>query len=131
MTGVELIISALAAGAGAGVTDTISGAIVDAYSGLKQLLGRRLADRQRATEALDGQETESGMWQALIGPDLREVGADQDEEILAAAQRVLEAVRTNTYTVKVDTNYGAAGVFTAPITITNHLPYPPASPETV
>jgi len=43
MTGVELIVAALAAGAAAGLTEATSGAIRDAYVGLRDAVRRRLA----------------------------------------------------------------------------------------
>lgn len=55
MTGVELIMAALAAGASAGVTNATSGAIADAYAGLKALLSRRpddLAESARDDDVL-------------------------------------------------------------------------------
>jgi hypothetical protein len=92
MTGVELIVMALAAGASAGVTDTVSSAIRDAYAGLKDLLSRQLIGRQEAVEALDAQEVEPGVWHARLGADLASSGAATDEEVLAAARRLLTLI---------------------------------------
>jgi hypothetical protein len=132
VTGVELIVAALAAGAAAGLTDTAGNVIRDAYAGLKTLLANRLGARTKARQALDAQETDPGVWQAHLGGDLVESGADRDEQVLAAARWLLEhadpdGAKTGRYTVNVDTNYGAAGTFTAPVTIHNH-PLPPAMP---
>jgi hypothetical protein len=136
---VELIVAALAAGAGAGVTDTVSGAIKDAYAGFKGLLARRLggadpAGHDQVRQALDGQETEPGVWQARLGDDLTASGADGDEEILAAARQLLGLLdpagdTAGAYQVSVATNYGVAGTFQAPVTINyGQLPVPPAAP---
>jgi hypothetical protein len=54
MTGVELIVAALAAGAAAGVTDATTSAIGDAYAGLKRLLSRRLAAARRLLSLVVG-----------------------------------------------------------------------------
>ncbi|WP_428963078.1 hypothetical protein [Micromonospora fluostatini] len=130
MTGVELIVAALAAAATAGVTSGVQ----DAYGGLKGLLARRLSGRDRAVRALDARETEPGVWQARLGADLRAAGADSDEQILAAARAVLvqadpAGTRAGAYTVT--TNYGAVGQFHAPVTFHQGPPVPPAPPGTV
>ena len=89
MTGVELIVAALAAGTSAGLAGTTTNAIEDAYTALKRLLSRRLSGRQAAVDALDAQETEPGAWRAHLDEDLVVSGAAMDEEILTAAQRLL------------------------------------------
>jgi hypothetical protein len=104
VTGVEIIVAALAAGATAGVTNTASSAVQDAYTGLRDALRRRLRGRGRAEEALDAQETDTGVWQARVGEDLTDSGADRDDDVLAAAQRLLALVdsagtRAGKYTV--------------------------------
>ena len=89
MSGVELIVAALAAGAAAGVTNTASAAVQEAYDGFKRILGRRLDGRDRAQQALQGTETAPGTWAALVGDDLAASGAAEDVRVLAAAQRLL------------------------------------------
>jgi hypothetical protein len=90
VTGVEVIIAALVAGATAGSTEVAKTVIADAYTGLKNLLRGRLADRPAAREALDACETEPDCWEAVLGDELTESGADTDEQVLATARRVLE-----------------------------------------
>jgi hypothetical protein len=90
MTGVELIVAALAAGAAAGITDTASSAIRDTYIGLKDLLAHRLTGHNQTRQALDAQETDPGVWQARLGDDLATSGAATDQRILAAARQVLD-----------------------------------------
>lgn len=89
VAGVEVIIAALVAGATAGSTDVAKTVITDAYTGLKNLLRGRLADRPAARKALDAQETDSGRWRAVLGDALTESGADADERVVAAARRLL------------------------------------------
>jgi hypothetical protein len=131
VTGVELVVAALAAGATAGVTNTATIAVQDAYSGLKRLLGRWLTDRQQAVEALQAEETEPGVWQTRIGDDLAASGAADDAEVLAAARQLLglvdpDAVRR--IDVTVHTNYGAAGTFSGPVTFNyGQPPTPPGA----
>jgi hypothetical protein len=90
VTGVELIAAALAAGAAAGITDTTSGALRDAYVGLRELVRRRLAGRGgQALQALDSEETSPAVWQARLGKELVDFGADRDDQVLAAARHLL------------------------------------------
>jgi hypothetical protein len=135
VAGVELIVAAMVAGATAGITDTASSTVKDAYSGLKRLLSRRLADRPDVREVLDAQETEPEVWRARLGPGLCDTGADSDEEILSAARRLLDLIATGagqtvTQNLNVGANYGAAGTFHAPVAITNTSSVPPVSPGT-
>jgi hypothetical protein len=87
---VELIAAALSAGAAAGLTDTAAAAVKDTYAGLKRLLRQWV--RGDAREALEADETVPGLWEDQIGEDLIASGADQDEEILTLARRLLELV---------------------------------------
>ncbi|MFI5749885.1 hypothetical protein ACIBBE_29045 [Streptomyces sp. NPDC051644] len=98
MTGVELVVAALAAGASAGLTDTASSAVRDTYTGLREAVRRRLfargEDSAQVLEACDAQvleasEDEPGVWQARLGELLSASGADEDPEILAAARSLL------------------------------------------
>jgi hypothetical protein len=90
MSAVEVIAAALAAGAGAGLRDTASAAVRDAYAGLKDLLKRRIGDLDDQTvQALEADETEPGVWQARIGDALTASGAASDKQVLAAAGRLL------------------------------------------
>ncbi|MEU8022921.1 hypothetical protein AB0B88_11925 [Micromonospora haikouensis] len=133
MTGVELIVAALAAAATAGVT---SGG-QDAYAGLKGLLVKRLAGRTEAVEALAAGETEPGVWQERIGEDLAACGAASDAQILAAARAMLaqaDPAGTQAGIYHVDNSHGAVigavGTFNASVTI-QVPPVPPATPGAV
>jgi hypothetical protein len=95
MTGVELIIAALVAGAAAGSKDVTKAAVTDAYARLKDLLRGCLAGRPGAQSAVDARETEPGRWQTVLGEGLAGSGADTDVEILAAARRLLEYADPN------------------------------------
>jgi hypothetical protein len=126
---VEVITAALAAGAGAGVKDTASAAIKDAYAGLKALLKHRLDGR--LVQALDAEETEPGVWQARIGDALAESGAADDTQILEAARRLLAAAdpdKAKALHIEVDTNYGAIGEFHAPGDVLPGAAHPPTPP---
>ncbi|MEU8821641.1 hypothetical protein [Actinoplanes sp. NPDC048796] len=86
----EVIAAALAAGATAGMKDTASAAVKDAYSGLKRVLRPWL--RGDARQALEADETEPDVWEALIGDELDASGAVEDEEVLTVARRLLALV---------------------------------------
>jgi hypothetical protein len=125
-------------------------ALMDAYTALRDALRHRLAGHPQAEQALEADETDPGVRQARLGADLTDSGADRDEQVLAAAQRLLEladptGARAGRYavdangarqvhvgdaTVHVDTSYGAvAGTITGPVNISyGQLPVPPASP---
>lgn len=129
MTGVELIVAALAVAGTAGLTSGVQ----DAYAGLKGLLTRRLAGRDRAVRALEAEETEPGVWRARLADDLTASGAATDTEILAAARRLLalaDPAGSQAGKYVVTTNHGAVGEFHAPVTFNQGPPVPPAAPGT-
>jgi len=133
MPAVEIITAALAAGAAAGLKDTASAAMRDAYAGLKDLLKRRVGDHDdQAVRALEADETEPGMWQVRIGDALTVSGAAGDEQVLAAARRLLALAdpdKAKTFHIDVGTNYGAVGgEFSGPVTFHHGPPVPPAPP---
>jgi hypothetical protein len=110
MTGIEIIVAALAAGATAGGTAVVQ----DAYATLRDAVRRRLRGRGSAEQALElaAEETDPGVWQTRIGAALADSGADRDEEVLAAARALLAVtdpagVRAGKYTVDLR---GAQGV---------------------
>ncbi|MFD4661543.1 hypothetical protein ACFWP2_38720 [Kitasatospora sp. NPDC058444] len=95
MTGVELVVAALAAGASAGLTDTASSAVRDTYSGLREAVRRRLSARgEDSAHVLEASEAEPEVWQGRLHDELVESGAAQDTEILAAALSLLRELGT-------------------------------------
>jgi hypothetical protein len=132
MSNIEVIVAALAAGASAGVTNTATAAVQDAYLGLKNLLRPRVRGDARA--ALDADETEQGVWETRIGEELAASGAADDEQVLAAAMRLLvlsDPAKAATYNITGGTSSGVVGgTFTAPVTIQHGAPIPPGSPAT-
>ncbi|ONI87368.1 hypothetical protein ALI22I_21770 [Saccharothrix sp. ALI-22-I] len=78
---VDLVVAALAAGATAGMTETASTAVKDAYQGLKSLTSRALRRGGSDDEPTDPEELKA----ALTAAD-----AGSDPELVAAARRVLE-----------------------------------------
>jgi len=86
---VNAVVSAVNAGAVAGLKSTATQAVKDAYAGLKKLITDRYA--QVDVTALE-KRPESVAKRESLGEDLRDAGAGADEELVAAAQRVLAAV---------------------------------------
>ncbi|MDH6521840.1 hypothetical protein M2163_001167 [Streptomyces sp. SAI-135] len=90
MTGVELVLAALAAGAAGGITEATSSSIRDGYAALRDLLRRKLSSQGgEAAEVLEAHESAPGVFEARMREYVMSSGADQDEAILEAARRVL------------------------------------------
>lgn len=87
MDPVTLVVTAVALGASAGMTETASNVIKDAYTGLKRLLTHRQVD----PSGVERRPTSKAQQDAL-----RETLADTpgvvDQELLAAAEQVTNAV---------------------------------------
>ena len=89
MDEVSLVVTALSAGAGAGMKDVASSAVKDAYGGLRDLARRRLAGRRAGEAALDEHEQDPVTWEAPLRTQLTAAGAGGDLELVAAAQLLL------------------------------------------
>ena len=132
MDPVTLIVTALGAGAGAGLKDTASAAINDAYQGLKALVRKRFAGRPVAEVALTEHETAPVIWQAPLTAELTKAGAATDETLIAAAQALMTLIdaagsRSGKYTVDLR---GSQGVQLGDgNTQHNVFHAPPTSPE--
>lgn len=92
MDPISVIVAALAAGAGAGLKETTSRAVKDAYGGLRELVRRRLGGRSVAQTALEEHEKAPRVWQEPLSAELVAVDAGSDREIVAAAQQLLALV---------------------------------------
>ncbi|MHA6619807.1 hypothetical protein [Pseudonocardia sp. DLS-67] len=90
MDPVTLVVTAVALGASAGLTDTATTAVKDAYAGLKGLLGRRSID-------VSGVERRPGSTarQTALHEDLAGAAEPVDDELLAAARAMTDAVATH------------------------------------
>lgn len=92
MDPISLIMGALVAGAASGLADTATGAVKDAYAGLRDLVWRRVAGRSAARTALEEHERAPEVWQSPLSAELVAVGVDTDAQTVAAAQRVMALV---------------------------------------
>jgi len=88
---VTMVAAAVAAGAATGLGRGAEQAVGDAYQALKQLLTGRYRSVQSEVEVVE-QQPESPEPRAALAGELRRTGADTDEELLAAAGRMLVEV---------------------------------------
>jgi hypothetical protein len=93
MDPLTLILTALVTGATASLKDTAGDAIKDAYNGLKTLIQRKFMGKPTAEMALTEHEKKPDVWKAPLEEGLKETGTDQDQEVIAAAQKLMTLVQ--------------------------------------
>ena len=108
MDPVTLIVTALAAGAATGMTES---AVKDAYMSLLALVRKRLAGRPDAELVLARHETSPETWQAPLVAVLEEAGVVHDTDLVVAAQALMSLMdkagaRAGKYTVDTRNAYG-------------------------
>lgn len=86
-----IIVTALAAGAAAGLTDTASQVVKDAYAGLKDLIKRKYAKASAGVDVLETDPASEDL-QSFAGKQLDASGAAGDPDIQKLAQALLDAV---------------------------------------
>ena len=93
MDPVSLIVGALAAGASAGLTETATSAVKDAYTSLRALVSRLFAGRPVAEAVVEEHaKAPTGPYRETLKAELERAGAGADPQIVATAQRLMEAV---------------------------------------
>jgi hypothetical protein len=92
MDPITLIVTALAAGAAAGVQGTAASAVKDAYAGLKALVKKRFAGRPDAELILARHERAPDTWQAPLAAELRDAGADRDPDLVTTARALMDLI---------------------------------------
>jgi len=90
MDPITIILTALVAGAAAGLKPTAEQVVKDAYEGIKTLIKRKYA-----RVSVDNLEADPGSEarKLVVREDLQKVNAGEDAELLVQAQAVLDAVR--------------------------------------
>ena len=85
------IVAALALGAAAGLKDTASQAITDAYAGLRKLIQDRYKKNEDVTDAVDYlvKKPEAESRQQELSSALEAAGANNDQELHQLAQQLL------------------------------------------
>lgn len=89
MEPITLIMAALIAGSAAGVQSVASETIRDAYHALKGAILRRFGDRPEVAVTLEKAEQKPDVWSEPLKEILQEVGADREQEIVAAAAELM------------------------------------------
>jgi Arc/MetJ-type ribon-helix-helix transcriptional regulator len=84
------IVAALSAGVATGAGKVVEKALVDAYKGLKATLKGKFGDDSEVVDAVDKLEQKPGSEarKALLQEELEAAGADEDDEIRQAAEKV-------------------------------------------
>jgi hypothetical protein len=95
MDPLSMIAIALTTGATAALKPTAEQAIKDAYAGLKALIQRKFGASSEVAKAVDGVETkpDSQGRQTTLKEELTAANVAQDQDILQAAQRLLDLVK--------------------------------------
>lgn len=91
------ILAALSAGALSGLTVASKTAITDAYSKLKAMLRQKFGGESDVIHAVDQVETkpDSAGRKAMLQEEIAAVKADQDPEVLHAAQALLQMLQAS------------------------------------
>jgi hypothetical protein len=96
MDPITLIVTALAAGASAGVIDALKDNAKDAaraaYARLRGLVGKRVAGDPGAQLALAEHEADPKTWEAPLSVKLAQAGAAGDADLVAAAQALMDLI---------------------------------------
>jgi hypothetical protein len=92
MEPVSLIVTALAAGAAAGLKPTAERIVKDAYQALKNLIKRKFGSVD--VEPVE-KRPDSKAKRDSLAEDLAEAGAGEDTELLSAAEKLVEVVRAH------------------------------------
>jgi len=90
MDPLTIILSALAAGAAAGVTEVAGSAIKDSYNALVNLISSKLKNDLKANSSLDGYLSDPETWEKPMKKTLQDAKIDADEEVLFIARQLLE-----------------------------------------
>ena len=96
MDPITLIMTALAAGSAAGLQSAAGDAVKDAYRALKGAILKRFGDRPAVAVTLEKAEQKPDVWGPPLQEVLEELGADRDEEIIAAAGELMRLARPGT-----------------------------------
>jgi hypothetical protein len=88
----SLVVAALVAGASAGLGETATSAVKDAYAGLKRLLQRAFESNPDAEHALRKAEENPEAYGPALALEVRASNAAADPDIVAAAEQLRAAL---------------------------------------
>ena len=96
MEPVSVITGAIVTGAAAAAKGVGKQVVKDAYEGLKALVTRRFSEKEKpeGEMALVKIEEKPEGWEATLKETLVETGADKDEEIIRAAEKLVTALKS-------------------------------------
>jgi disulfide oxidoreductase YuzD len=96
MEPVSVITGAIVTGAAAAAKGVGKQVVKDAYEGLKALVKRRFSEKEKpeGEMALVKIEEKPEVWEAPLKETLVETGADKDEEIIRAAEKLVTALKS-------------------------------------
>ena len=100
MDPITLVITALLSGAASAGQAIAGDTIKEAYTGLKNLIQRKFAGKPEAELALTNHESNPTKWEAPLKTALAQTQVDQDQEIIAAAQKVMQLAQSEQGTMK-------------------------------
>jgi hypothetical protein len=86
----SLLLTALTVGGGFVATQAASEAVKDAYRALRDRIKSRFADQPAAPLVLDEYSADPSTWEKPLRKLLTDTGADQDQELLALARRIMQ-----------------------------------------
>ena len=92
MEPVSLILTALIAGIKAAAPSVGAAALSDAYLGLKTLIQNKFANNEKAKQAYEDFENDPDTYEKPISKHLQMAGADQDDDIIKAAQKLMSLI---------------------------------------
>jgi hypothetical protein len=92
MDPVTLIVTALAAGAASALQEDAKDAVKAAYVRLRDILKRRFSGRRVGELALAEHEAAPAMWEPQLRAELAATGAENDHDLVDAAQALLSLV---------------------------------------
>ncbi|MBP0028929.1 hypothetical protein [Roseofilum sp. Guam] len=78
----------------AGAAKAAGDAAPDAYQGLKALIKRKFGGEPKAEMVLEEHESDPETYEGPLKKKLLEAGADQDQAIIAAAQKLLDEMES-------------------------------------
>jgi hypothetical protein len=90
MDSITLIVTALAAGAASAMQDDAKSAVKTAFERLRHLARKRFTSADTAEFMLDKHAAAPDIWQAPLKQELESSGAAGDQELIEAAQRLME-----------------------------------------
>lgn len=89
---VGLVLTALAAGASAGLKDTVTAGVKDAYTSLKKMVSLRFDGDAKALEVLVDHEADPDTYERPLAKQLEVARVADDADLLIAAQVLLSRV---------------------------------------